>query len=178
MFVCLISLLIARNEPRHRRNGRQRVGKSTVAAALARQLDFAFLEGDDFHPQENRQKMAAGVALEDEDRWPWLDALGDAIVATRVTKGVVATCSALKRRYRDRIRAKVAPPLSFIFLLVAHDELLRRLQSRRGHFMPAALLESQLNTLEIPAADEADAVAIAAGELGDTLPNVLRAVGR
>lgn len=153
-------------------------GKSTVAEALARKLELAFLEGDDFHPEENRRKMAAGIALEDEDRWPWLDGLSEAIVAARVTRGVVATCSALKRSYRNRIRTKVTPPLSFVFLSVAHDELLRRLQSRRGHFMPAALLESQLNTLEIPAVDEVDAVSIAAGELGNPLPNVLRAVGR
>jgi gluconokinase len=152
-------------------------GKSTLAEALARKLEFAYLEGDDFHPEENRRKMAAGIALEDEDRWPWLDALSDAIVAARATKGVVATCSALKRSYRDRIRAKVAPPLLFIFLSVGHHELTRRLQSRRGHFMPAALLESQLNTLELPAVDEADAVSIAAGEFGDTLGKVVQAVG-
>jgi gluconokinase len=153
-------------------------GKSTVAAALARKLGFAFLEGDDFHPEDNRRKMAAGIALQDADRWPWLDALRDAIVAARATKGVVATCSALKRGYRDRIRAKVTPPLLFVLLSVGHHELTRRLQSRRGHFMPAALLESQLNTLEAPAVDEADAVSIAAGELGDTLRSVMQAVGR
>jgi gluconokinase len=152
-------------------------GKSTVAEALARKLELAFLEGDDFHPEGNRRKMAGGIALEDEDRWPWLDALSEAIVAARATQGVVATCSALKRGYRDRIRAKVSPPLLFVFLSVAHDELARRLQSRRGHFMPAALLESQLDTLEIPAGDEADAVSIAAGELGDTLRRVVEAVG-
>jgi gluconokinase len=152
-------------------------GKSTLAEALARKLELAFLEGDDFHPEQNRRKMAAGIALEDEDRWPWLDALSEAITAARITQGVIATCSALKRSYRDRIRAKVTPPLSFVFLSVAHDELVHRLQSRRGHFMPAALLESQLNTLEIPAVDEADAVSIAAGELGDTLRNVVQAVG-
>ena len=153
-------------------------GKSTVAEELARKLEFAFLEGDDFHPEGNKRKMAAGIALEDDDRWPWLDALSEAIVAARDNQGVVATCSALKRSYRDRIRAKVAPPLSFVFLSVAQEELARRLRSRRGHFMPAALLESQLNTLEIPAGDEADAVSIAAGELGDTLRRVVEAVGR
>jgi gluconokinase len=153
-------------------------GKSTVAEALARKLELAFLEGDDFHPEQNRRKMAAGIALEDEDRWPWLDALSEAITAARITQGVIATCSALKRSYRDRIRAKVTPPLSFVFLSVAHDELVHRLQSRRGHFMPAALLESQLNTLEIPAGDEADVVSIAAGEFGDTLQNVMQVLGR
>jgi gluconokinase len=153
-------------------------GKSTVAEALAQELGFAFLEGDDFHPEGNRRKMSAGIALEDADRWPWLDAVSEAIVAARATKGVVATCSALKRGYRDRIRATVTPPLLFVFLSVAHDELARRLQSRRGHFMPAALLESQLNTLEAPTADEPDATTIAAGESGDTLRRVMQAVGR
>ena len=153
-------------------------GKSSVAEALARKLGFAFLEGDDFHPEGNRRKMAAGIALEDEDRWPWLDALSEAIVAARAIEGVVATCSALKRSYRDRLRAKVTSPLSFVFLSVAHEELVRRVQSRRGHFMPAALLESQLNTLEAPAVDEADAVSIVAGEFGDTLRKVVQAVGQ
>jgi gluconokinase len=123
-------------------------GKSTLAAALARELDFSFLEGDSCHSEENKRKMSAGIALEDADRWPWLDALSAAIVATRVTarpgKGVVATCSALKRTYRDRIRSAVRPPLLFVYLSVGRETLERRMQNRHGHFMPAALLDSQL----------------------------------
>jgi gluconokinase len=155
-------------------------GKSTLAAALARKLDFSFLEGDSFHSDENKRKMSAGIALEDADRWPWLDALSAAIVATRVAaraeKGVVATCSALKRTYRERIRSAVEPPLLFVYLSVGRETLERRMQNRHGHFMPAALLDSQLNTLEVPASDEADAITIAVGDVDATLRNVLQAV--
>jgi gluconokinase len=155
-------------------------GKSTLAAALAQKLDFSFLEGDSFHSDENKRKMSAGIALEDADRWPWLDALSTAIVATRVVarpdKGVVATCSALKRTYRDRIRSAVRPPLLFVYLSVGRETLERRMQNRHGHFMPAALLDSQLSTLEVPASDEADASTIAAGDIDATLRNVLRAI--
>jgi gluconokinase len=155
-------------------------GKSTLAAALARELDFSFLEGDSFHSEENKRKMSAGIALEDADRWPWLDALSAAIVATKVAarpdKGVVATCSALKRTYRDRIRSAVEPPLLFVYLSVGRETLERRMQNRHGHFMPAALLDSQLSTLEVPASDEADAVTIAVGNVDETLRNVLRAI--
>jgi gluconokinase len=151
-------------------------GKSTLAAALARELDFSFLEGDSFHSEENKRKMSAGIALDDADRWPWLDALSAAIVAARPEKGVVATCSALKRAYRERIRGAVRPPLSFVYLSVGRETLENRMQNRHGHFMPAALLDSQLNTLEVPASDETDAVTIAVGDVDATLQNVLQAV--
>jgi gluconokinase len=155
-------------------------GKSTLAAALARKLDFSFLEGDSFHSDENKRKMSAGIALKDADRWPWLDALSAAIVATRVAarpeKGVVATCSALQRTYRERIRSAVEPPLLFVYLSVGRETLERRMQNRHGHFMPAALLDSQLNTLEVPASDEADAITIAVADVDETLRNVLRAI--
>jgi gluconokinase len=129
-------------------------GKSTLAERLASEAGLAFLEGDSFHPPRNIEKMAAGIALEDADRWPWLDALSAAILAVRSNQDVVATCSALKRSYRDRLRQSITAPLLFVCLQLDRQSLERRLQSRAGHFMPASLLDSQLDALELPAADE------------------------
>lgn len=132
-------------------------GKSTLGALLARQLDCAFLEGDDFHAPDAVAKMRAGQPLNDEDRWPWLDRLGAAVAQALASRGAVVTaCSALRRGYRDRLRAAVAPtPMRFILLDAGRDELARRLAGRAGHYMPASLLDSQLSTLERPHADEA-----------------------
>lgn len=132
-------------------------GKSTLGALLARQLDCPFLEGDDFHAPEAVAKMRAGQPLDDEDRWPWLDRLGAAVAQALASRGaVVAACSALRRSYRERLRAAVAPtPMRFVLLDADHDELVRRLTGRLGHYMPASLLDSQLTTLERPHADEA-----------------------
>jgi gluconokinase len=129
-------------------------GKSTLAQRLAADAGVSFLEGDSFHPAHNLQKMAAGIALTDEDRWPWLDALSAAIIAARCPKGVVATCSALKRSYRDRLKRSIGAPLLFVCLQADRTILLHRLQSRQGHFMPVTLLDSQLATLELPDPDE------------------------
>ncbi|MCP1372762.1 gluconokinase [Dyella lutea] len=128
-------------------------GKSHVGAALAAALGAQFLDADDLHPEANLHKMAAGTPLDDCDRMPWLDAVAAWIGAGRARgeAGVVA-CSALRRRYRDRLRA-AAPDLGFVHLAVPRDELARRMRERR-HFMPPSLLDSQLATLEPPAADE------------------------
>jgi gluconokinase len=146
------------------------VGKSTFAVQLARQLNMAFIEGDTLHPASNVQKMTAGTALSDEDRWPWLDAVAAAVSAARPPNGVVATCSSLKRIYRDRLRGKVAPPLLFVCLTADRATLVERLRSRQRHFMPEALLDSQLSTLEMPDADENAWVICAA----QSLPEMLR----
>jgi gluconokinase len=131
-------------------------GKSTLGALLARRLDCPFLEGDDFHDAQAVAKMSAGQPLDDDDRWPWLDRLGLAIGDAVASGGrVVAACSALKRGYRDRLRRAIAAPTRFVLLDARHDELLRRLTRRSGHYMPAALLDSQLATLERPGGDEA-----------------------
>ena len=128
-------------------------GKSTIARRLADALGYAFLEGDDLHPPANIAKMRAGVPLQDADRWPWLDAIAAwmrrEIAAGR--SGVVA-CSALKRAYRERL-AQVGPAVRFVYLEVGHRELARRMHGRE-HFMPPALLGSQLATLEPPGSDE------------------------
>jgi gluconokinase len=131
-------------------------GKSTLAAALAGAIGCPFLEGDEFHSPESVRKMAAGTPLTDDDRWPWLDRLGRAIGAAAANDSgiAVASCSALKRIYRDRLRASIAVPVHFVLLAPARAELERRMTTRAGHFMPTTLLTSQLNTLERPQPDE------------------------
>lgn len=131
-------------------------GKSTLGRCLAERLDSTFLEGDDFHSADAIAKMRLGHPLDDADRWPWLDRLGAEAGATAARGGIaVVACSALKRRYRERLAAAAAGiPLLFV-LMDAHRELLpQRLADRPGHFMPASLLDSQLATLERPDADE------------------------
>jgi len=130
-------------------------GKTTLASLLAAKLDCPFLEGDDYHSQANVAKMRGGQPLTDEDRWPWLDALGAAVGQASAAKGMaVASCSALRRVYRDRLRAVIGPGVLFVLLEADAAELTRRLNQRPGHYMPASLLGSQLATLERPGADE------------------------
>lgn len=130
-------------------------GKSTLGALLAHRLDCRFLEGDSFHSAQAVAKMQSGQPLTDADRWPWLDRLGAASVTAVAADGMVVTaCSALRRSYRDRLRAAIGPGTCFLFLDNGRDELLHRLQNRPGHYMPASLLDSQLATLERPEADE------------------------
>lgn len=128
-------------------------GKSTVARLLAERLGWEFAEGDDMHPPANRKKMAAGIPLDDEDRWPWLDQVSSWI-HERLDAGRhgIVTCSALKRAYRDRLRA---PGVVFVHLSGAQSLLADRIGSRHGHFMPPSLLGSQLDTLQPPEPDEA-----------------------
>ena len=130
-------------------------GKSTYARALAVDSGARFVEGDDLHGAANLAKMAAGIALTDDDRWPWLDRIAVAINGALSDRArVVATCSALRRAYRDRLRVAIAVPVHFVLLDVPPDDLRRRMADRPGHFMPPALLDSQLATLEWPEADE------------------------
>ncbi len=132
-------------------------GKSSVAMPAAEQCGAVFLEADDFHPDDNVAKMAAGTPLTDQDRWPWLDALVDAIrAAHQQGRSVVMTCSALRRVYRDRLRSADA---HLLFLHLAGDRaVIQSRMERRDHFMPAALLDSQLDTLEPLEADERSVV--------------------
>jgi len=130
-------------------------GKSTLAALLADRLACPFFEGDSFHSEASVAKMRAGQPLTDADRWPWLDRLGAAIGFAATGQGrTVAACSALRRAYRDRLRAAIAVPTAFVLLEAGRTELTRRLENRPGHYMPASLLDSQLATLERPEADE------------------------
>lgn len=125
-------------------------GKSTLARGLAKATDGTFLEGDDFHPAANKEKMAAGIPLTDADRDPWYEVL-IAEMRTASAKGapVFLSCSALKKLYRDRLRAAL-PGLRFIYLKGDRETLHARVAKRKNHFMPASLLDSQLATLEEP----------------------------
>jgi gluconokinase len=127
-------------------------GKSTLGRALASKLAWRFIEGDTLHPKSNIAKMAAGLPLDDEDRRPFLEGVAHAC-AGDCELGVVVSCSALKRSYRDLIRSQ-APDVAFLLPLVDRDQLLERLEKRLDHFMPASLLESQLAALELPGPDE------------------------
>jgi gluconokinase len=130
-------------------------GKSSVGARLAAALGCRFVEGDTLHPPENIARMSAGIPLTDEDREGWLDAIGRQLAAAAARgEGVVASCSALKRRYRDQLRGHV-PGLVFVSLALDPETAQRRVAQRTDHFMPATLVASQFATLEPPAADEA-----------------------
>ncbi len=129
-------------------------GKTTVAEILAQRLHWAFEEGDALHPQANVDKMAAGHALSDTDRAPWLAKVADWVDA-RLDAGEsgVITCSALKRSYRAQIDRRGAG-VEFVYLHGSHELIAARLAGRHGHFMPTSLLDSQFATLEEPATDE------------------------
>jgi carbohydrate kinase (thermoresistant glucokinase family) len=136
-------------------------GKSTVASALAERIGAVALDADEFHPPANVAKMAGGTALTDADRGPWIDALVDE-VARRAARGerVVLACSALRREHRRRLRS-AAEDVALVHLDVGVDELRQRLEGRLGHFMPAELLDSQLDALEVP--DPARTLVVDAG---------------
>jgi gluconokinase len=125
-------------------------GKSAVGRLIAQQLALPLVEGDDFHSPGNIQKMQQGVALTDEDRADWLRTLGDELA--RHPDGVVLTCSALKKAYRDRLRL-AAPRLRFVHLAVSPAEALRRVAQRAGHFYPPSLVASQFAALQDPSGE-------------------------
>lgn len=151
-------------------------GKSTVGAALAAHLGLPFSDADALHPAANVAKMAAGEPLTDDDRWPWLAAVGMAVAAASNT-GIVMACSALKRSYREAIQAE-APGVRFVELDASRAVLEDRLAHRVGHFMPASLLDSQLDTLEPLQADEPGFRVNVAQPLGAVLADVQAALMR
>lgn len=134
-------------------------GKSTMAAAIANALGLAMLDGDDLHLPESVAKMRAGIALEDADRWPWLDRIGQHLTDTAGghEAGHVVACSALKRSYRERIR-RLAAPVQFVFLDGSAELIAQRMALRSGHYMHPELLASQFSALERPEADEDDVI--------------------
>ena len=144
-------------------------GKSTIAASLAEEFRLEMIEGDERHPPENVAKMEAGIPLTDADRQPWLATLAGLLTdAHDDGRGTVLACSALRRAYRDRLRAAVPPNESFIVELeVDRPTLAARMTARKGHFMPVSLLESQLETLELLEPDEVGAIVDATGSIDE-----------
>ena len=148
-------------------------GKTTVGAALADALGLRFVDGDSLHPAANVAKMAAGIPLDDADRAPWLDAVGAVLAAGPV----VVACSALKRSYRDRLRA-AAPDLQLVFLDGSPALLASRMAARPGHFMPTSLLDSQLTTLEQPGSDEHALTVDVAIPVAELVPSLVASLER
>ncbi|MFI1766413.1 gluconokinase [Streptomyces sp. NPDC020800] len=149
-------------------------GKTTIGPLLAARLGVPYAEGDDFHPEANIARMSAGIPLQDTDRWPWLDAIGH-WAAGRAGLGGVVSSSALKRSYRDRLRA-VAPGIVFVHLTGDRRLIEDRMSHRRGHFMPTALLDSQFATLQPLEPDEAGVAVEVSGSPEEIADRAVRAL--
>lgn len=155
-------------------------GKSTIGERIARQLGAGFVDADDLHPPANIEKMAAGIALSDEDRWPWLAAVADEL---RRSTSIVVACSALKRPYRSLLRR--VPNVRFVMLVIEPELAVIRANQRAGHFMAASMVDSQFAALELPDSTEtdvaivdanstaSDVVAAALHQLGSTQPRAV-----
>ncbi len=130
-------------------------GKSLIGAELARELGIEFVEGDELHPPDNVKRMASGIPLTDDDRQGWLLAIAARLrEAKRAGVGIVVSCSALKRSYRDLLRSAGDADVRFVYLAGSRALIAERIAKRRGHFMPPSLLDSQLAILEEPSPDE------------------------
>ncbi|WP_093801609.1 gluconokinase [Streptomyces sp. Wb2n-11] len=151
-------------------------GKTTIGPLLAERLDVPYAEGDDFHPPANIAKMSAGTPLDDSDRWPWLDSIGR-WAHGRAGLGGVVSSSALKRSYRDRLRA-AAPGAVFLHLTGDRELIEERMRERKGHFMPTALLDSQYATLEPLQEDEAGVSVDVSGTPQDITERAVAALRR
>lgn len=149
-------------------------GKTTIAEALAKRIDWPFKDGDSFHPASNVEKMRNGHPLTDEDRWPWLRAIAAEIDRTiDAGEHVVITCSALKRAYRDILIGKRSG-VRLIYLKGSRELIGERLRARRGHFMPPQLLDSQFATLQEPLEDENATVVDIAPAVDAIVDNIVR----
>lgn len=149
-------------------------GKSTLAAELARALGCLLIEGDDHHPARNQEKMRHGLALDDADRAPWLGRLGTLL--TDADNGAVLSCSALKRRYRDQLRA-AAPSLAIVFIDITPAQARARVAARADHLFPASLVDSQFDALEPPLGEPGVLRVEAAQPVATQLDAILRWLG-
>jgi gluconokinase len=152
-------------------------GKSEIASRLAAALDVPFVEGDALHPPSNIQKMARGEPLDDDDRWPWLEALASEVANCCAEQGgAVFSCSALKRTYRHLLRNKL-PNLMTVFLELDPETSQKRSSARAGHFMPVSLVESQFATLERPVDETNTFIVDARLPIDDVLDQVQLGLG-
>jgi gluconokinase len=144
-------------------------GKTTVGEDIARRLHAPFLDADKYHSAANIAKMSAGIPLADDDRWPWLEAMGKALHEAALPKSVaVGACSALKRSYRDYLTKAAGEPVLFVYLNGSYELIDARIKARKNHFMPESLLKSQFATLEPPAPDE-NAIAVPIADSSDKI---------
>ena len=171
-----------KNRDRHSRivvMGVAGCGKTTIGEMIAARLGAEFRDGDALHPAANIAKMSAGIPLNDDDRWPWLETIGEALGSADGT--LIIGCSALKRAYRDHIRKSAGGDVTFIHLVGTRDLITTRMAQRTGHFMPLSLLDSQFASLEPPASDET-AIAIdivkSQSEIVDEAVNALKGQDR
>ena len=125
-------------------------GKTTIGQLLAKQTGFPFFDADEYHPVENLEKMKAGIPLNDLDRLPWLKNLNELAKRSLASSGAIITCSALKKKYREKLEEGMVAKPHWVFLNGSFELILARMNERKGHFMPASLLRSQFDALEIP----------------------------
>jgi gluconokinase len=143
-------------------------GKSSVGEALAQRLHISYRDGDDLHTPQAVEKMRTGIPLTDDDRWPWLDRVAGVLSDEAP---IIVGCSALKRAYRDRIRAGASGPVRFVHLAGTRELIASRMAARTGHYMPTSLLDSQFAALEPPGPDEAVTV-----DIDQSLPAIVDAI--
>jgi gluconokinase len=148
-------------------------GKTTVGRLLAAEVGARFVDGDDLHTDAARAKMGSSVALTDDDRWSWLDRVGETLVSgLAARRSTIVACSALRKAYRDRLRAAVGPALRFVYLAATQEAMRKRVACRPGHYMPASLVDSQFATLE-PPSGEGDVIEFAAdSDLATSIPRL------
>ncbi|BCL75111.1 gluconokinase [Jeongeupia sp. HS-3] len=152
-------------------------GKSSIGVALAQAVGAKFIDGDDLHPRANIVKMGGGTPLNDDDRAPWLERINDAVfsIDSKNETGVIV-CSALKRKYRDRIR-RDNNKLVFVFMEGSYALILERMKARQGHYQKAGMLQSQFDALEVPGEDESDVLHVSVdGDFETVLARTLAAV--